>query len=56
MLDNVSVNSETLFVIDFMNLKIKSLESFRDAYRVECARIYSNLKNEGIRLLVSSFC
>jgi hypothetical protein len=27
------VDSETFFLINFVNLKIKSVQSFRDAYR-----------------------
>jgi hypothetical protein len=35
--DDVPINNETLLVINFMNLKIKSTQSFRYAHRV---RVY----------------
>jgi hypothetical protein len=31
--DDIPIDSETLLIIDFMNLKIKSTQSFRDAHR-----------------------
>jgi hypothetical protein len=31
--DDISVDSETLFVIDFMNFKIKSAQSFRCTHK-----------------------
>jgi hypothetical protein len=31
--DDVPVDNETLLVTDFVNLKIKSAQSFRDAYK-----------------------
>jgi hypothetical protein len=40
---DVPVNSETLLVTDFVNLKIKSTQSFKDAHRIECAYIYINI-------------
>jgi hypothetical protein len=37
--DDVIVNSKTLLVIDFVNLKIKSAQSFKGAHSVECAYV-----------------
>jgi hypothetical protein len=38
---NVSVDSETLLVTDFVNLKIKSAQSFRCAHRDRlCVRVF----------------
>jgi hypothetical protein len=31
--DDVSIDNETLLVTDFVNLKIKSTQSFKDAHR-----------------------
>jgi hypothetical protein len=31
--DNISVDSEVLLLINFVNLKIKLTQSFKDAYR-----------------------
>jgi hypothetical protein len=48
----ISVDSDALLVTDFVNLKIKSDQSFRDAhksrvcvyiYRVECLYVYEYL-------------
>jgi hypothetical protein len=50
--DDIPVDSETLLVVDFMNLKIKPVQSFRDAhrgrmyvyvYRSECSYMYKYL-------------
>jgi hypothetical protein len=50
--DDIPVDSETLLVVDFMNLKIKPAQSFRDAqrgrmcvyvYRSECSYMYKYL-------------
>jgi hypothetical protein len=38
---DVSVDSETLLVIDFVNLKIKSAQSFRGAHKGRmCVRVF----------------
>jgi hypothetical protein len=48
----ISIDSDALLVTDFVNLKIKSDQSFRDAhrsrvcvyiYRVECPYVYEYL-------------
>jgi hypothetical protein len=41
---DVSVNSESLLVIDLMNLKIKSVQSFKSIYRSECSYMYKYLR------------
>jgi hypothetical protein len=50
---DVSVDSETLLVNDFVNLKIKPVQSFRDnhkgsvcecVYRGECSYVYDYLR------------
>jgi hypothetical protein len=39
--DDVSVDSEALLVINFMNLKIKSAQSFEGAHRSKvCVRVF----------------
>jgi hypothetical protein len=39
--DDVPVDSETLLVTDFVNLKIKSVQSFKDAHKnMMCVRVY----------------
>jgi hypothetical protein len=39
--DDVSIDSETLLMTDFMNLKIKSAQSFRYVYRGRlCVRAF----------------
>jgi hypothetical protein len=39
--DDVPVDSESLLVTDFVNLKIKLVQSFRDAHRDRvCARVF----------------
>jgi hypothetical protein len=38
--DDVSINSDVLLVIDFVNLKIKSTQSFGCAHRVRCAYVH----------------
>jgi hypothetical protein len=39
--DDVFVDSETFLVTDFVNLKIKSAQFFRDAYRGRlCVRVF----------------
>jgi hypothetical protein len=39
--DDVSINSKTLLVTDFVNLKIKSAQSFGDAHRGRvCVRVF----------------
>jgi hypothetical protein len=39
--DDVSVDNETLLVTDFVNLKIKSTQSFKDAHRDRvCVHIF----------------
>jgi hypothetical protein len=39
--DDVLIDSETLFVINFVNLKIKPTQSFRGAHRDRvCARVF----------------
>jgi hypothetical protein len=39
--DDVFIDSEILLVIDFMNLKIKSAQSFRSAYKDRmCVRVF----------------
>jgi hypothetical protein len=40
--DDVSVNSDVLLVIDFVNLKIKPTQSFGCAHRVRCACVHRN--------------
>jgi hypothetical protein len=44
---DVSIDSETILMIDFMNLKIKSAQSFKGAYtyvhRSECSYVYKYL-------------
>jgi hypothetical protein len=49
---DVSINSKTLLLIDFVNLKIKSTQSFKGAhkdricvcvYKSECSYIYKYL-------------
>jgi hypothetical protein len=63
--DHISVNSEAFLVTDFINLKIKPVQSFKDAYkgrmcvcvhRGECSYVYKYLhlycvskKNHSIR-------
>jgi hypothetical protein len=53
--DDVFIDSETLLVTDFVNLKIKPTQSFEYAhkdrvcvraciYRVECLNVYDNLR------------
>jgi hypothetical protein len=39
VIDNILINNETLLVTDFVNLKIKPIQSFECA--VECAYVYS---------------
>jgi hypothetical protein len=34
MVCDVSINSETLLIIDFVNLNIKSLQYFRDTHKM----------------------
>jgi hypothetical protein len=50
--DDISINSETLLMTDFVNLKIKSTQSFKNAhkgrvyvcvYRDECSYLYEYL-------------
>jgi hypothetical protein len=38
--DDVSINSDVLLVIDFVNLKIKPTQSFGCAHRVRCACVH----------------
>jgi hypothetical protein len=40
---DVPVDSGSLLVIDFMNLKIKSVQSFKSIYRSECSYMYKYL-------------
>jgi hypothetical protein len=43
---DVSVDSKTLLVTDFINLKIKSDQSFEDAYRGRvCVRVFIGLSD-----------
>jgi hypothetical protein len=38
---DISIDSETLLMIDFVNLKIKSAQSFRGAHRGRmCVRVF----------------
>jgi hypothetical protein len=39
--DDVPVDNKTLLVTDFMNLKIKSAQSFKYSHKVWCAYMYS---------------
>jgi hypothetical protein len=43
---NVPVDSETILLIDFMNLKIKPVESFRGVYRDKvCVHIFIEIND-----------
>jgi hypothetical protein len=44
VVDDVFIDSDALFVIDFMNLKIKSVQSFNDA--LVCEYLYCVSKKE----------
>jgi hypothetical protein len=39
--DDVSIDSETLLVTDFVNLKIKSTQYLEVLIEIECADVYS---------------
>jgi hypothetical protein len=42
--DDVSIDNETFLFIDFVNLKIKSTQSFRDAHRDRmCVRMFIDM-------------
>ncbi len=44
--DDVSVESKTLLVIDFVNLKIKSVQFFEGAHRDRmCMRVFIGVSN-----------
>jgi hypothetical protein len=40
---DVLVDSKSLLVTDFVNLKIKSVQSFKSIYRSECSYMYKYL-------------
>jgi hypothetical protein len=43
--DDVPVDNETLLVTDFVNLKIKSAQSFRDAYKGRvCVHVFIKMR------------
>jgi hypothetical protein len=41
MIGDIPINSETLFITDFVNLKIKSVKSFEYTHGVGCVCICS---------------
>jgi hypothetical protein len=44
--DDVLINSEALLVTDFVNLKIKSVQSFRGAHRGRmCVRVFIEISD-----------
>jgi hypothetical protein len=44
--DNILIDSETLFVTDFVNLKIKSAQSFEGAYNNKiCVHIFIEMSD-----------
>jgi hypothetical protein len=46
MVVNVSIDNETLFVTDFINLKIKLAQSFGDAHKSRCACVFIGVSSQ----------
>jgi hypothetical protein len=55
--DDVSVDSETLLMIDFVNLKINSAQSFKDAHRGKvCVRVFIGVSAHTYMSILHLYC